>query len=176
MDKLLLHACCGPCSSAIIEEYHKWFDITLFYYNPCITDKEEYDMRADELWRLVEEMGVDVGLTICEFDPQPFYTVSKGLEDMPEGGVRCSGCYTQRLAQTAKYAKSNGFNYFSTTLTISPYKDSAKINVIGSKVGQSLGVFYMPFDFGYLYPRSLELCEKYNLYQQNYCGCEFSRS
>ena len=175
MDKLLLHCCCAPCSSAIIEQYSKYFDITLYYYNPCITNQSEYLIRAHEVERLVKEMGVNVKVVVEHYEPQYFYDFAKNLECEPEGGKRCKACYSNRLAQAAIYAKNNGFNYFSTTLTISPYKDSAVINGIGTKVGHTYGVMYMPFDFGYLYPRSLELCEKYNLYQQNYCGCEYSK-
>ena len=175
-QKLLLHACCGPCSSAILEEYHKHFDITLYYYNPCITNEDEYNKRADELISLVhDKMDLDINI-VCEyFNPDSFHAWADELSDEPEGGKRCALCYRQRLINTAKYAKDHGFEYFSTTLTISPYKDSAMINSIGRQCGCENNVMYMPFDFGYLYPRSLELCEKYHLYQQDYCGCEFSK-
>ena len=175
MDKLLLHCCCAPCSSAILEEYSKYFDITLYYFNPCITDRDEYLTRANEVNRLVKEMGVPVNVVIEDYNPQCFYDFAKNLNCELEGGKRCKICYRQRLYRTALYAKTHGFRYFSTTLTISPYKDSAVVNGIGTKVGHDTGLMYMPFDFGYLYPRSLELVDKYNLYQQNYCGCEYSK-
>lgn len=176
-DKLLLHACCGPCSSAIIEAYHKYFDITLYYYNPCITNEIERDKRAEELLRIVRELNLEneVKVHIEHSDSADFLDRVKGLETQPEGGARCYHCYKQRLEKTAEAASRHYFKYFSTTLTISPYKNSATINNIGVNVGHKYNVFYMPFDFGYLYPRSLELCEKYNLYQQDYCGCEFSK-
>lgn len=175
MGKLLLHCCCAPCSSAILEEYSKYFDITLYYFNPCITNQSEYLIRASEVKRLVEEMNVPVNVVIADYEPQMFYNACSKLSCEPEGGKRCKVCYAQRLSRTALYAKANGFKYFSTTLTISPYKDSAVINSIGTKIGNNMRLMYMPFDFGYLYPRSLQLADKYNLYQQDYCGCEYSK-
>lgn len=174
MDKLLLHACCAPCSIAVIDEYSKYFDITLYYYNPCITDETEYYKRSDELIRLGKLYNVPV--VVVDFYPEEYYNACSSLSNEPEGGKRCKVCIGQRLKGAATYARNNGFGYFSTTLTISPYKDSAVINSIGTAVGGSVGVMYMPFDFGYLFPRSLQLCEKYNLYQQNYCGCEYSKN
>lgn len=173
MDKLLMHACCAPCSSAVIDEYRKYFDITLYYYNPCITDEVEYYKRGDELTRL----GIiyNVPVVVANFCPEEYYACCSSLSKEPEGGKRCAVCIHQRLEGAAKYAKEHGFGYFSTTLTISPYKDSAVINRIGTSVGGKSGIMYMPFDFGYLFPRSLELCKKYNLYQQDYCGCEYSK-
>ena len=173
MDKLLLHACCAPCSIAILDEYSKYFDITLYYYNPNITNKEEYDKRAQELLSL--EKIYPVKVVIAEFTPEVFYCSCSSMKDSPEGGRRCRVCYSMRLSEAALYAKENNFQYFSTTLTLSPYKDSAVINSIGTQLGGTVGVMYMPFDFGYLFPRSLELCKKYNLYQQQYCGCEYSK-
>ena len=175
-DRLLIHSCCAPCSSAIIEELYKYFDITLYFYNPCITDAEEYYLRANELKKFCKEMGNKVKLVIADYDPSIYYEVISGFENQPEGGTRCSICFKQRLIGTAKYASEHNFKYFSTTLTISPYKDSAVVNAIGKSCGWSCGVMYMPFDFGYLYTYSLMLCEKYELYQQNYCGCEYSKN
>ena len=174
-DKVLLHCCCAPCSSAILEEYSEVFDITLYFCNPCITNKDEYDLRAKEVKRLVKEMGVNVDVVIADYTPQIFYSDTHYMEEIPEGGKRCKVCYSQRLYMTAQYAKEKGFEYFSTTLTISPYKNSAVINDIGGNIGRSNDVMYMPFDFSYLYKRSLELSKQYNLYQQNYCGCEYSK-
>ena len=170
-QELLLHSCCAPCSSAIVEELYKHFDLTLYYYNPCITDKDEYFKRANELNKFKDKAEI----VIAEFNPEIFYTAIKGLENEPEGCSRCRVCYHQRLEKSAKYAKENGFRYFSTTLTLSPYKDSSVINRFGTQCGRDFGVMYMPFDFSYLYIKSLELCEKYNLYQQDYCGCIYSR-
>ena len=175
-QELLLHCCCAPCSSAILEELSEYFDITLYFYNPCITDWDEYTVRRAEVMSLVEELCVDVDVVVEPFEPKDFYeSVAKNAEHYPEGGKRCKACYSQRLAKTAQYAKTHGWKYFSTTLTISPYKDSAVINSIGTNLGGAYGVMYMPFDFSYLYIRSLELCEQYELYQQNYCGCEYSQ-
>ena len=173
MDKLLMHACCAPCSSAVIDEYSKYFDITLYYYNPCITDETEYYKRADELLRLGEQYNVPV--VIADFRPEKYYEKCSAFSNEPEGGKRCSICITQRLTGAAEYAKEHGFRYFSTTLTISPYKNSAVINNIGTNVGHRFHIMYMPFEFQYLFVRSIQLCEKYNLYQQDYCGCEYSK-
>lgn len=174
--KLLLHACCAPCSSAVLEHLCEHYDITLYFFNPCITSKEEYDKRANELLRLVAEMPIGhVDVVLETYTPNKFYSMAKGLEKEPECGKRCKACYAQRLKRVAVYAKANGFKEFSTTLTISPYKPSHVINDIGIKVGQVHNLTYLPFDFGFLYTRSLELSEKYNLYQQDYCGCDFSK-
>ncbi|MBR4377314.1 MAG: epoxyqueuosine reductase QueH [Bacilli bacterium] len=172
MDKLLLHSCCAPCSSAIVEELYKHFDLTLYYYNPCITDKDEYYKRADELKKFRNKATIIIG----PHTPNAFFEMAKGMEHFPEGGARCRLCYYQRLNKTAAYAKQNDFRYFSTTLTISPYKDSATINAIGKQCGWDNDVMYMPFDFGYLYIKSLQLCKEYNLYQQDYCGCPYSKN
>lgn len=177
-QKLLVHVCCAPCASAVIEELHNHFDLTLYAYNPCITDEAEWCMRFGELRRLVKEMGYDnVELILADGDEpsRELFAWAEQYKDMPEGGKRCEMCYIQRLGATAKYAKQNGFKYFTTTLTLSPYKDSAYVNFVGRKCGGKMGVMYMPFDFGYLYFKSLELCKKYNLYQQDFCGCEYSR-
>lgn len=175
-EKLLLHCCCAPCSSAIIEYLYKYYDITLYFYNPNITNEDEYVTRAEELIRLIDSMNLDIKVFIEFFNNKPFYELAEGMEKCHEGGSRCMGCYAHRLNITAQYAIENGFTQFSTTLTISPYKDSAIVNRTGTMVASQYGnLMYMPFDFGFLYTRSLELCEKYNLYQQNYCGCEYSK-
>lgn len=173
--KLLLHCCCAPCSSAIVEHLKDHFDITLYFYNPNITSEEEYNLRANEVKRMLEEMELSnkISLIIERYDSEEFFQFAKPLRLAPEGGERCKACYAKRLKKTAEYASDNGFDTFSTTLTISPYKDSAVINSIGTSVSGSR--MYMPFDFGFLYIRSLELCEKYNLYQQDYCGCIYSQ-
>ena len=171
-QKLLLHCCCAPCSSAILEHLKDHFDITLYFYNPCITDKEEYYKRANEL----EKFKHWANIIIADFEPEEFFEWAELYKDYSEGGTRCSICFSQRLRRTAEFAKENGFNYFSTTLTISPYKNSAVVNSVGTKCGLAKGVMYMPFDFGFLYIRSLELCKEYDLYEQDYCGCEYSKN
>lgn len=177
-EKLLLHCCCAPCSSAIIEELSNYYDITLYFYNPNITDSVEYYSRLDELARFIVDAGYkkEVKLVWEEFDPKPFYNFANTMKSDHEGCNRCKSCYAHRLSKTAQYAYENGFKQFSTTLTISPYKDSAVINSIGTSIASAYpSLMYMPFDFGFLYTRSLDLCKKYDLYQQVYCGCEYSR-
>lgn len=176
-SKLLLHCCCAPCSSAILEHLSNYYDITLYFYNPNITDKDEYESRIDNIKFLLYEMGLDrkIDFVYEPYDPEPFYEFAKDLKDSHEGCQRCRICYATRLRKTAEYANNKGFDCFSTTLTISPYKDSAVINSIGTSVTSLFpNLMYMPFDFGFLYIRSLELCKEYNLYQQDYCGCEYS--
>lgn len=173
--KLLLHCCCAPCSSAILEHLCDYYNITLYFYNPNISDFNEYYTRAAELAWLVEEMNVDASVVIEKYNPEAFHRIAAGLENEKECGKRCLACYAQRLKATADYALANGFTEFSTTLTISPYKLSNAINEIGIKIGQANNLTYMPFDFGFLYIRSLELCQKYHLYQQDYCGCKYSK-
>lgn len=174
--RLLLHCCCAPCSSAILEHLSNHYDITLYFFNPNITNEKEYKQRADEVVRLVAEMKLsNVEVVIEDFYPAEFYSLAMGLENSPECGSRCKACYTRRLQKTAGYAVENGFQEFSTTLTISPYKPSHIINDIGIKIAQWHNLTYLCFDFGFLYTRSLELCEEYGLYQQDYCGCEYSK-
>lgn len=175
--KLLLHCCCAPCSSAIIEHLSNYYDITLYFYNPNITSIDEYNYRLCELTRFIVDAGYKkkVKLVWEDYDSEPFYEFAKDYADSHEGCQRCRMCYATRLRKTAEYAEQNGYSYFSTTLTISPYKDSAVINSIGTSVTSVFpNLMYMPFDFGFLYTRSLDLCEKYDLYQQEYCGCEYS--
>jgi predicted adenine nucleotide alpha hydrolase (AANH) superfamily ATPase len=174
-EKLLLHSCCAPCTSAVAEVLHKKFDITLFFYNPCITDADEYARRAEELKRFVDTCGMGLTLVFGDYDPDTFYDLAKGLEDELERGARCFKCYFQRLREACKYAKNNGFNVFSTTLSISPYKNPTMLNAIGNNIAGIYGIKYLDYNFSSLYPRSLELCDKYNLYQQEYCGCEYSK-
>ena len=177
--RLLLHACCAPCSSYTIEYLSKYFDITLYFYNPNISPESEYDFRADELVRLTEEMslGVNIPVEVEKHNSAEFYNAIVGMEDQPEGGSRCRVCYRLRLEKSAEYAKENGFDYFTTTLSISPYKNSAWLNEIGTELAQNYGVEYLISDFKKKngYKRSCELSEKYGLYRQNYCGCEFSK-
>lgn len=174
--KLLLHSCCGPCSSACIERLKPHFDITVFYYNPNIEPKEEYDKRKEEQKRLIKEIG-DVQFLDCDWDHEVFESLSKGLENLPEGGYRCHKCYDKRLEKTALVAKQNDFEYFGTTLTVSPYKNSQVINLIGKTISENIGIKYLFSDFKKKegYKRSIELSKKYNLYRQDYCGCIYSK-
>lgn len=176
--RLLLHVCCAPCASSVIEYLEKHFDITLFFYNPNITDAEEFYYRLSELQRFVDEReGQRCRIITPSYDPSEFFTVSNGLEDVAEGGVRCFECYAQRLRRTAEEAKTGGYDYFTTTLSVSPYKNAAKLNEIGSALEREYGVKHLPSDFkkknGYL--RSIELSSVYSLYRQDYCGCIFSK-
>ncbi|MGN0173040.1 MAG: epoxyqueuosine reductase QueH [Acutalibacteraceae bacterium] len=177
--KLLLHACCAPCSSYVLEYLNVYFDITLLFYNPNIAPESEYSFRAEELKRLVEEMPIErkPEIVACDYDSEPFYNMAKGLENLPEGGNRCFLCYELRLKCAAEYAKNNGYDYFCTTLSISPYKNAEKLNEIGESLSKEYGVKYLFSDFKKKngYKRSIELSKEYNLYRQNYCGCEFSR-
>ncbi len=177
--RLLLHACCAPCSSYVLEYLNEYFDITLFFFNPNISPEEEYKFRADELARLISQMNFGTAVRIIEgrYNPLEFYTVAKGLEDTAEGGERCRKCYRLRLAETANAAKDGGFDCFTTTLSISPYKNAEWLNTIGKEEGERAGVAYLFSDFkkNNGYKRSCELSEIYRLYRQNYCGCEFSK-
>lgn len=179
LPSLLLHCCCAPCSSYVLEYLNKFFKITVFYYNPNIYPEAEYKHRVDEIQRLISELPAQNSVSFIEgdFDPQTFYSCVKGLEKEPEGGARCTKCFELRLRESAAVAKRIGADYFTTTLTISPLKDAARLNSIGESLGQEFGVEFLPSDFkkkgGYL--RSIELCKIYGLYRQNYCGCVFSR-
>ncbi len=172
---LLLHACCAPCASYPLEYLSKSFDVTLFYYNPNITEKTEYEKRLEELRRLSHEFGFNVIDGV--YDGKIFFEHSKGLEQEPERGKRCEKCFSLRLSKASEVATSYGFEYFATTLTLSPLKNATLINEIGLSVEKEGGTKYLPSDFkkkgGYL--RSIELSNKYNLYRQNYCGCVFSK-
>ena len=177
--KLLLHACCAPCSSYVLEYLAVYFDITVFFYNPNISPQSEYTFREQELMRLINEMPLpsNIKMMSAEYDPMDFYNMAKGLEELPEGGERCKNCYRLRLSKTAQIAKENGFDYFSTTLSISPYKNAEWLNTIGAEEGKRFGIEYLFSDFKKKngYKRSCELSEQYGLYRQNYCGCEFSK-
>jgi len=177
---ILLHSCCAPCSSYCLEYLSKYAKITAFYYNPNITDRAEYEHRVAELKRLIEEMPMDNKAKFLEgsYDPDSFYCIAKGLESEPECGRRCIKCYELRLRKTAEEAVKGGYDYFTTTLTISPLKDAQILNRLGIKLGQEYGVKYLPSDFKKNggYQRSIELSKEYNLYRQNFCGCEYSKS
>lgn len=179
VPKLFMHVCCAPCASYCIEYLSKYFSITLVFYNPNITEKEEYLYRLNELKRLVSEMKSENKVEVLEgeYNPDAFFELSKGLEDAPERGKRCLKCYEQRLMYTAKLAKENSADFFATTLTLSPLKSADAINKIGQKLSKELEAEYLNTDFkkkgGYL--RSIELSNLHNLYRQNFCGCEYSR-
>jgi len=176
--RLLLHACCAPCSSYVLEYLSDIFDITLFFFNPNISPKEEYVFRENELKRLVEEMGLaeKVRFISTDYDPQAFFDVARGLESLPEGGERCKRCYALRLEAAAKEAHERGFDYFTTTLSISPYKNAQWLCEIGGELADRYGVAYLYSDFKKRggYKRSCELSAKYGLYRQDYCGCVYS--
>lgn len=174
--KLLLHACCAPCSSACLERLKEGFNITVLFYNPNIEDGEYFKRKA-ELIRLIKETGWADFLD-CDHDVSEFYSAVKGLEACREGGERCAVCFALRLDKTAQVAKENGYDYFTTTLTVSPLKNAKVINGLGYELAEKHGVKWLPTDFkkrnGYL--RSIELSEKYALYRQNFCGCVFSQN
>ncbi len=175
---LLLHACCAPCSSAVLEYLYEYFNITLFFYNPNISPETEFNYRLEELKRLLVEMNFrDIDIVVPDYDNNEFETLAKGLEDLPEGGKRCKKCYRLRLMKTAEYAKEKGFDYFTTTLSVSPYKNALALNEIGGELEKEYGVNYLYSDFKKKegYKRSCELSREFNLYRQNYCGCIYSK-
>lgn len=176
--KLLLHACCAPCSSAVLEYLYNHFNITLFFYNPNISPETEFIYRLDELKRLIWEMNLEyITIIAPEYNNVEFENLAKGLEDLPEGGMRCKKCYRLRLEKTAEYAKDNSFDYFTTTLSVSPYKNAAALNEIGNELENEFGIKYLYSDFKKKegYKRSCDLSKQYTLYRQNYCGCIYSK-
>lgn len=175
--KLLLHSCCAPCSSYVLEYLTQYFDITLYYYNPNISPESEYNFRISELHRLVSEMGISVKIIDGDYEPELFEEIAKGLEDEPERGARCMKCYRLRLEHSAQLAKEQGFDYFTTTLSISPMKNAEALNSIGSALADKYGIAYLFSDFKKRegYKRSIQLSQQYDLYRQNYCGCRFSK-
>ncbi len=176
---LLLHACCAPCSSYVLEYLSEFFDITVFFYNPNISPREEYDFRKKELERLISEMNLQSSIHIlrCSYDSSEFDEIVRGLESEPEGGGRCARCYRLRLRKTAITAAARGFDFFTTTLSISPYKNAEWLNEIGAEEGADAGVRYLFSDFKKRngYKRSCELSSQYGLYRQDYCGCIYSK-
>ena len=176
---LLLHACCAPCSSYVLEYLTQYFEITLYFYNPNISHVEEHDFRERELVRLVEEMGLSDRVRIQEgtYEPERFLEMAKGLEMLDEGGERCKKCYEMRLSASARVAKEQNFDFFTTTLSISPHKNAAWLNEIGERMAETYGVRYLTSDFKKRngYKRSCELSEQYDLYRQDYCGCIYSK-
>lgn len=176
---LLLHACCAPCSSYCLEYLSQHFSITVLFYNPNISPAEEYQKRVDEIRRLISELPAKNKISLIEgrYLPEEFYSSVKGLELEPEGGKRCPVCFELRLREAAMTAKKLGFDYFTTTLSISPLKDAEKLNDIGKMLSDEYGVAYLYSDFKKKngYKRSIELSREYNLYRQNFCGCVFSK-
>lgn len=175
---LLLHSCCAPCSSYVLEYLSEFFEITVFYYNPNIFPDNEYEKRVKEQEMLIQTMDLksEVHFQAGNYDKERFYQMAKGLEEVREGGSRCFLCYELRLRETAEEAKKGGYDYFTTTLSISPLKNSQKLNEIGQRVAEEYGLQYLVSDFKKKngYKRSVELSEIYGLYRQDYCGCEFS--
>lgn len=175
---LLMHACCAPCSSACLERLGNYFDISIFYYNPNITDKDEYNKRVEEIKKFISGFKTKYPIKLIEgrYDPKEFFEISKGLEDEPERGKRCFECYKLRLEETAKVASELNFNYFCTTLTLSPYKKVDWLNEIGENLDNKYTSTYLYSDFKKKngYKRSIELSNEFNLYRQDYCGCVYS--
>ena len=177
--KLLLHACCAPCSSAVLERIASYFEITIFYYNPNITEEEEYQKRVEELKRLISIIKPKYKVSLLEgrYDPNDFWKIAKGLEEEPERGKRCYKCYELRLEETAKIAEKLSFPLFATTLTLSPHKNATWLNEIGENLDKKYQTTYLYSDFKKKngYKRSIELSKEYSLYRQDYCGCIYSK-
>ncbi len=178
VPRLLLHSCCAPCSSYVLEYLSEYFSITVFYYNPNIYPPEEFEKRVEEQQRLIEQMPLRHPVSFLEgpYEPDRFYDMARGLEQVPEGGERCFRCYRMRLEETAQMARAGGFDYFTTTLSISPLKNAQKLNEIGARLAEEYKVPYLYSDFKKKngYKRSTELSVQYGLYRQDYCGCVFS--
>lgn len=181
---LLLHSCCAPCSSAVLKKLSPFFNITIFYYNPNISLKDEYEKRKNEEINFIKELNKskvfknahDIKFLDCDYNNKDFFNAVKGYENELEGGKRCKICYKLRLEETAKQAKQNGFEFFSTTLSVSPYKDSEALNDIGKELSEKYDINYLFSDFKKEngYKNSIELSKEYGLYRQDYCGCVFS--
>lgn len=180
---LFLHSCCAPCSSYVLEYLCGRFRITVFYYNPNISESAEYVRRVKEQKRLIEAYnregrGYPISVIEGDHDPQLFFQTVQGLENCPEGGERCFRCFDLRLRETARRAREGGYDYFGTTLTISPLKNAQKLNQIGGELAEEYGISWLPSDFKKRngYKRSVELSKEYGLYRQDYCGCAFSKA
>jgi predicted adenine nucleotide alpha hydrolase (AANH) superfamily ATPase len=173
---LLLHSCCAPCSSACLERLAEVFSVTVLYYNPNIDEREEYEKRKAEQIRFLKETGW-AKILDCDYENEAFEAMAKGLEEEPERGKRCYLCYELRLEKTARVAKEKGFEWFCTTLSLSPYKNAEWLNEIGRRVGEEYGVRFLPSDFKKKggYHRSVALSNEYGLYRQDFCGCRFSK-
>lgn len=179
VPRLYLHSCCAPCSSYVLEYLSQYFKITDFYYNPNIYPPQEYKHRTQELRRLISQMHTRYPVDFEEgsYVPQDFYSAVRGYEKIPEGGERCFRCYELRMRESARRAAEGKYNYFTTTLSISPLKNAGKINEIGERLAREYGVRHLPSDFKKRggYQRSIQLSHEYNLYRQDYCGCIFSQ-
>ena len=174
--KLLLHSCCGPCSSSVLELLTKYFDVDIYYYNPNIYPLEEYNKRLGVQKELLDKLNIK--LIEGNYDYNSFLSIVKGLENEPEGGLRCRKCIAMRMEDSIKYAKDNNYDYFTTTLSVSPHKNSKMINEIGYSLEEKYNFPYLYSDFKKKngYKRSIELSKKYNLYRQDYCGCQYSKT
>ena len=174
---LLLHSCCGPCSTAVLEVLCPHFAVTLLYYDPNIQPEAEYALRLENQLRVLRELHPEVALLPCEYDGAAFTAAARGLEGEPEGGARCTACFRLRLEYTARAAAVGGFEFFCTTLSVSPHKDAERLNAIGAELGEKYGVRFLPCDFKKRdgYRRSIELSKSLGLYRQNYCGCLYSK-
>ena len=180
---LLLHSCCGPCSTAVIERLAEEFDITVFFYNPCITEEEEYLRRRENQKKFLDQFNArrldrdPIRMMEGPYHPGIFLKQAEGMEQEPEGGARCSMCFTQRLEKTAETAQLNGFELFGTTLTVSPHKNYKRISEIGQQIALKYSLTFLDRDFKKKdgFKRSIELSRQYDLYRQNYCGCRFSK-
>ena len=178
VPRLLLHSCCAPCSSYVLEYLSRYFEITVFYYNPNIYPPEEFGKRVEEQKRLIAQLPAEHPISFLDgpYEPERFYEMARGLEQVPEGGARCFKCYRLRLTETAQMARAGKYDYFTTTLSISPLKNAEKLNEIGGQLAKDYGVDYLYSDFKKRngYKRSTELSREYGLYRQDYCGCVFS--
>ncbi len=175
--RVLLHVCCGPCSSAVLERLPRHFDLTLLWFNPNIYPEEEFALRRRTLEKLLADMGLSSLPVVAEpWQSERYYARVRGLEDEPEGGRRCTECFRLRLEETARIAAEKGFDYFCTTLTLSRHKDAVRINTLAEEIAAKTGARWLPSDFKKRdgENRSIELCERYNVYRQLYCGCEYS--
>lgn len=183
--RLLLHACCAPCSTAVLECLEKYFAITVFFYNPNLETEAEYHRRAEECKRLLKEMKLPISCIVTNYAHEEFLQVARGLEKEPERGRRCTACFQLRLEETARFAQKwnaehpdTPFDYYCTSLSISPLKNAALLNSLGEEIGERYGIRFLPSDFKKKgrYLRSVELSKQYALYRQDYCGCEFSKA
>lgn len=174
---LLLHVCCGPCSSYVLEYLSTYFEITILFYNPNIYPKEEYIRRKEEMGEFVSKAYPNTKYIIMDYNEKEFYDAVRGYEHLGERSERCFNCYELRLKKTVEYAKENGYDYFTTSLSISPYKVSSKLNEIGSNLEKEYGINYLYSDFKKKngYKRSIEISKEYNMYRQEYCGCVYSK-
>ena len=175
--RLLLQSCCGPCSTYVLSYLKQYFDITLLYYNPNIQPRAEYDLRLENQRKVLAAMP-EVHILECAYDGEAYNAAVRGLEGEPEGGARCTACFRLRLEETARLAAEGKFDYFCTTLTVSPHKDAARINTIGRALGEQYGVAWLPSDFKKRegYKQSITLSRELDLYRQDYCGCLYSKN